>query len=463
MLCEFLKLAGVSALICFVSCSTQSDSLSSGAGIEVPADYAAVSGPSRSTAVDAWVKDLNAPGLGALVDEAVARNHDLKAAAARMRSARARAVMEGAQRWPQVAGTSNAGSSTSPMAMLRESRDTYDLGLNLRWEIDLWGRLRNLQRAAEDAYAATESDYYAARLSLAANTAKSWFNAVEAEQQLRLANETLVSFEQNLGIVESSFDRGIGDDGRDAALDVRLARANVATARARVADTGGNRDAAARSLEVLLGRYPAESIPVSNLLPTLKKSVPTGLPSDLLLRRPDILSQEQRLAASGQRLVASKKAFLPTLSLTGSGGLQTESLRRLLSAESLATSIAAGLAQPLFEGGRLKAGVDEAKANQEEALENFTQTALVAFREVETTLAAERYLESQEAALKVAAAESVEAEKLAEKQYERGLVEIVTVLEAQRRSFDARSSLIAVSNQRLQNRVDLYLALGGGF
>ena len=403
MLCEFFKLAGVSVLICLVSCSTQTGSLSSGADIGIPANYRAASGPSRSTAVDGWVKDLSAPGLGALVDEAVTRNHDLKAAAARMRSAKARAVMEGAQRWPEVSGTSNGGTSTAPGAMGRESRDSYDLGLNLRWEIDLWGRLRNLQRAAEDEFAATESDYYAARLSLAANTAKAWFNAVEAEQQLRLANETLVSFEKNLGIVERSFDRGIDDDGRDAALDVRLARANVATARARVANTGGNRDAAARSLEVLLGRYPSESIPVSNALPALKKPVPTGLPGDLLLRRPDVLSQERRLAATGQRLVTSKKAFLPSLSLTGSGGLQTESLRRLLSAESLATSIAAGLAQPVFEGGRLRAGVEEAKANQDEALENFTQTVLVAFGEVETTLAAERYLESQEAALKVAA------------------------------------------------------------
>lgn len=461
------------------SCTTNSKRADITADLAIPKEYTAGLGAVHSLDPNGWLSDLKAPGLEKLIREAVERNHDLKAAGAKMRAAKARAVLDGADRWPQVSGAIDPSASKRPGGSAsgtnatttggatmggRVSRESYELGLNLSWEIDLWGRLRNLQSAAEADYGASAADFYAAKLSLAGNTAKAWFNAVETEQQLRLTEETLVSFEQNLKIVEQTFDRGIEDAGNgDAALDVRLSRANVAAARARVAEAKRNRDASARSLEVLLGRYPSETISVSNNLPTLTRSVPTGLPSDLMLRRPDIIAQERRLAASGQRVSASRKAFLPAIRLTGSSGYQSESFRNVLSTESIATNIAAGLAQPVFEGGRLRAQLEESRANQEEALQMYAQTALEAFREVETTLAAEQYLDAQEAALKTAATESVEAEKLAEKQYERGLVDIITVLEAQRRSFDARSSRIALSNQRLQNRVDLYLALGGDF
>ncbi len=477
------------ACLCLFGASCTSDSVREEAAeaLDIPARFTASSPSlhSKSLSPDGWLKDFKAPGLSTLVKEAIAKNHDLKSAAARMKAAKARSVLEGANRWPQLGGSfdashtkrrstnnANSGTSTQTNSSAAESQSSgpnlsfedYDLGLNLSWEIDLWGRLRDTQRAAVLDYQAAAGDYYAARLSLAANTAKAWFNAIEAALQHQLAEETHESFKRNLEVVEAAFDRGIQDDaGGDNALDVRLARANVAGARARIAETRRSLDTAARTLEVLLGRYPAEQIPVSKSFPSLRRSVPVGLPSELLLRRPDILAAEYRLAAGGARVLASKKAFLPTIRITGSKVSRTEKFEDLLSWESIVSNIAGGVTQPIFEGGRLAAELGISKADREEALHLYAQTALNAFQEVESTLASERYLAERESALNLAAKESIEAEKIALKQYDRGLVDIITVLEAQRRSFDSRSTRIMVSNLRLQNRIDLYLALGGDF
>jgi multidrug efflux system outer membrane protein len=472
------------ALLCvclaFSACVTSESSPAGSAELDVPANWSAAANARVTTdPVAGWLQDLSAPGLEPLVREAIEHNRDLKAAAARLSAAKARAVVAGADRWPQLGGDlrgshskrernrnqsnlSNGEAAATDLSSL--SFEDYDLGLNLSWEIDLWGRLRNVQRAAIAEYQASRADFYAARLSLAANSAKGWFNAVEAARLNALANETLASFKSNLEVVVQAFERGINDDaGTDNALDIRLARANVATAEANVHATRRNLDAAKRSLEVLLGRYPAEQIAVANSFPNLPRGVPAGLPSELLLRRPDILASEWRLSASGERVSAARKAFLPSIRLTASEGSQTARFRDLLDADTIAKNIAANLAQPLFEGGRLLANSRIAGAEREENIETYAQIALTAFEEVETTLAAERYLAEQEAALEVAAAESVQAESLAETQYSRGLVDIITVLESQRRSFNSRSALISISNQRLQNRIDLYLSLGGDF
>ena len=256
---------------------------------------------------------------------------------------------------------------------------------------------------------------------------------------------------------------GVDDPGGDNALDLRLARANVAGARNQLALAGRNRDAAARALETLLGRYPQNAAKVARRLPSIRRRVPAGLPSDLLLRRPDLIAAELRLAARGLRLSSARKAFLPSFNLTARGGTSTPEFSKLFSADRLVASLASGISQPITEGRRLRGDVNLTAAERDEALHDYAQSTLEAFREVETTLAAERYLAAQEAALVEAAEESAAAEQLALDQYGRGLVDIITVLDSQRRSFDSKRSLIATRNERLQNRIDLYLALGGDF
>jgi outer membrane protein TolC len=191
--------------------------------------------------------------------------------------------------------------------------------------------------------------------------------------------------------------------------------------------------------------------------------VPAGLPAEILARRPDVRAAALRLEATDERLSSARKNRLPDIRLTASGGVSSIELRDLLDFDALVWSIAANLALPIFEGGRLDAERDLARAEVEEVLADYAQVVLVAFREVEVALTAERYLARQESALRVAARESEEADLLALERYRFGLVDIITWLEARRRAFNAKSTLIAVSNRRLQNRIALYLALGGDF
>jgi outer membrane protein TolC len=202
---------------------------------------------------------------------------------------------------------------------------------------------------------------------------------------------------------------------------------------------------------------------VGESLPALDTSVPAGVPSDLLLRRPDLVSAEQRVASADYRLAESKRALLPSISLTARYGRASAELEDILKDSFDVWSLAGNLVAPVFQGGRLRANVDRADARLSEALATYQGTALTAFREVEAALVGEELLKEQLAAVETSAEESVGAQELAEERYERGLVDIITVLESQRRAFTARSNMLSVKNQLLQNRIALYLALGGDF
>ena len=413
---------------------------------------------------DGWVADFKNDSLGSLITEALEHNYNLQAAAARVEAAHASFQSANAGWKPTLNLSQNDSRNKTvfnPFAGTLQSRyiNRFDLGVNLSWELDVWGRLRSQSRAALADLEAAETVYMSAYLSLAANTAGAWFNLVESELQVKLNEETLESFEANLQVVEESFRRGIPN----RALDVRLTRANVESARSNLALRKRQRDAAKRALETILGRYPAAEMEVNPVLPALENPVPTGLPSELLRRRPDILTAERQLAAATERLKASKRSLLPSIRLTSSAGTTSSELADLLDPERLAMSLAGSLSQPLYQGGRLRANIRLSDARVKEAMAQFSQTVLTAFQEVETLLAAENFLLEQESALRVSTTESIEAETLAKEQYERGLVDIITVLESERRAFNARSSLLNLSNLRLQNRLDLYLALGGHF
>ena len=288
--------------------------------------------------------------------------------------------------------------------------------------------------------------------------AGAWFAAVEARRQEALALETVTSFESNLTTVEERFRQGLSP-----ALDVRLTRANVASARATHSQRRRQADLAVRQLEVLLGRYPAGSLESDEWLVDLPVDVPAGLPADLLERRPDIRASAQRLVSADASLIESRRALLPAIRLTGSYGRASSELENLLEDPFDVWSLVGNITAPVFQGGRLRANVDRSEARREEALANFRDITLTAFREVESALAGESYLRDQLDAVRSSASESIGAQELAEERYERGLVDIITVLESQRRAFTSRSAVLSVQNQLLQNRIQLYLSLGGDF
>lgn len=412
--------------------------------------------------VTGWLADFDSPTLESLVEEAIGRNFDLAAAAARVSAARARADIQGAELWPQIDATFDVSRSRSVSSGANDSlattRNRFDVDGRVSWELDVWGRIRDTTRAALTDALAVEADFRAARLALAAEVARARFATIEAEQQLQLAVTVVRYFRQSLEVTDGRYRRGIAD-----ALDVRLARQNVASADSNLALRQRERDTAVRSFETLLGRYPAGDTDVPDVLPQIVKPVPAGLPSQLLERRPDLIAARGRLFASGDLLRAANKNRLPRFDLTVSGGATSEEFSDLLDYDAVFWSLIAGVLQPIFEGGRLQAERALAAADNREVWSLYAQIVLDALLEVESTLAAEAYLVAEEAALTRAAEEAREAAFLALDEYSKGLTDIVTLLESQRRAVNSESSRLRVARLRLDNRVNLYLALGGPF
>ncbi|MCF6312485.1 MAG: efflux transporter outer membrane subunit [Verrucomicrobiales bacterium] len=415
-------------------------------------------------AATAWIHDFHNSELTSLVSQAVDENYQLLAAAARVRAAGARVRISGADRYPQL----SLGQNSNRSQRLRGARfqkttaNQFLLSGDIAWETDLWGRLSDLQQASRDQLAASSADYQASRLSLAADVIKTTLDLIEFRMQTELSRQTLKSLETNLEILDGKLE--VGDVNDRTALEISLSRSDVARAKASIAQQQRDADGAQRRLETLLGNYPSGKITALRSFPKVTRSVPVGLPSELLLRRPDIVAAEHRIDAALKNVSASRKALLPSLRLTAGGGTSTtQAYQDILDPKALVWNIGYGLSQPLFEGGRLRANVQLSKAQRDELAAQYADTALTAFREVETALAAEAFFKQQEKHLKQASKEALLAEELSLTQYERGLVDIITVLESQRRAFTSRSTLLSIKNQRLQNRVDLYLALGGDF
>jgi len=304
--------------------------------------------------------------------------------------------------------------------------------------------------------------YEASRLSLAGNVVKTALSIVESREQIEISRRTLASLRTNLKILDSRLEAG--DLADQAALEISLSRADIARAERAILLSQRQLDGSRRTLETLLGRYPAGSVDSLSGLPRISREVPKGLPSELLLRRPDLLAAEADVDAALKELSASRKALLPSLSISASGGTaSTDEFGDIFDIEKLVWSIGQNLARPIYQGGRLRANIRLDEAERDALVNDYAETALTAFREVEAALSAERYLKSQVAALSAAVTESRRAEDLSLSEFEQGLVEIITLLESQRRAFEAESVLLTAKFELLSNRVDLYLALGGDF
>lgn len=435
--------------------------------VAIPSEWAA-KGTNGAVNADRWWESFGDAQLALVVDEALRANHDLRKAAARVEAARGQAKIAGADLLPS-AGFSfdsqrrqqNFVGLPIPGAqdrVLTSRSTTHTALLTASWELDLWGRIRSGRRAAIRELEASEREYRAAQLSLAAQTARAWMAAAEAKKQLELARATATSYGTTVRQVRQRYERGIRSP-----LDLRLALGSEASAQALVAQRENQYQAAARVVEILLGRYPAGNIKTAEALPEVPAAVPAGLPSELLERRADVVAAERRMEASRARVSEAKAALFPRISLTASGGRSSSEVADLLSSQFNIWTLAGNFAQPIFEGGKLRAGVKLAQAQSKQSVEEYASAVLRAFQEVETALAAEQHLERWERELAESVEQTAAATRLAEERYRNGLEEFVTLLESQRRALEAESQLLGVRRQRLENRIDLHLALGGGF
>lgn len=408
--------------------------------------------------VEPWLQDFSDEQLNALVAEALIGNFDLQRTASRVQSFQAQRKATNAGRWPSLSATLEASRSEQDIAGITVKSDDYSLQAVLGWELDIWQRLTNRTRAAMLDVESVEADLQAARLSLAANVARAWYDAVAAKRQVAFSEATEKSFANNLEVIETRYRNGIGD-----ALDVTLARANLESARSQTEARRIQSDNSVLLLETLLGRYPARELAIAEKIPDVTPVPGSGVPADLVERRPDLRSARLSMLAETERLKAANKNYLPTLNLTGSYASVSDDFGNVFDFDDLVWRIASQLTAPLFQAGRLEAERELAAATQNQAVLNYASTALVAFREVESALRAEQFLKTQQQALEKAVVESERAEVLAGERYASGLVDITTLLDAQRRAVEARRSLIDLRNQRLQNRINLHVALGGDF
>lgn len=402
-----------------------------------------------------WLATFNDTLLIDLVEQALANNRDLMAAAANVDKANALALQAGAQLKPQANLAFASSRSGSPSSSVSEISN-QSLSVQLNWEIDLWGRVRAGQRAAIASAEAAAADYRYARHSLAAATAKAYFVAIETGQQAVILNGVLSSLEETFRIVNVQYENGLA-----SAQDVALTTSDLATTREQLITLESSKREALRALEVLLGRYPQGDLAIKTMLPDTPPMPPVGLPSDVLERRPDIIASERRVAAAYNALSQAKAARLPQLSLTGNLGGSSTALSSITDPANVAWQLASNLLVPVFDGGVRQAQVDIATAEQQQALASYAQTALGAFSEVETNLDLANTLVQRESALSQAVNAAEKAHRIAELRHKEGEIALIDLLAMQQRVLSANSSRVSVQRLALEQRVNLFLALGG--
>lgn len=405
-----------------------------------------------------WIAAFNDPALTALVEEAMEGNLDLAQTAARVEQARQLARSAGAPLFPSLDVDVSGGEVTAADVVGGGTTESYGAGASVSWEADVWGRVRDGARAGAADYLASQADYDDVRLATAGAIATGWYDLAEARLLTQLAEDDVATQERSLRLTQRRFNSGVS-----GALDVRLARSSLASSQSALAQSRNFENSVARRLEVLLGRYPAAALEASDGLPTLPALSGVGAPGELLARRPDLRAAEARLEAAGLRARVARKALLPRLTLSGSYASGSSDFGDVFDPDFFATSIAAGLVQPIFRGGALRAESGRARAVAEERLAAYANLALAAFREAEDALDAESSLEIQEDALAIAAEEAVQAEALAERNYTSGVGTIFELLDAQRRRINAQRQLIFIRADRVTNRVRLHMAIGGAY
>ncbi|MEM7261496.1 MAG: efflux transporter outer membrane subunit [Planctomycetota bacterium] len=456
-----LRLFAVATVLLLSACATSAPRVTPELPFELPQAFDSTL--ERSDSDEPWYHEFEDDRLEALIAEAFIANPTLDAAWARLEQAQARATIAGADALPRAGFAAGAQRSRNqffaPGFGPQVNRvTTHSLSFDVSWEIDLWGRIRAGQSAAiTDAEQAAVA-YDGARLSLSGQIANAYFAATTRALILELARQDYGSVRDLASTIERRFKEGLRP-----ALDYRLALADLGNAESRRAEAFRDHEIALRQLETLLARYPEGRIAVGQDLPAPVRTVPSVLPTDLLWRRPDLVESERALAAAGARTREARRALLPRISLSGSGGTVSEDLADILDLDFSVWTIAANLSQPIFEGGRLRANVDLAASREEEQQARFVEVALRAFSEVERALATEGALARREEALANVVENTRTALEISEARYLQGVVSIVDLLQTRRSYYTARTQHLLARLERLTHRVDLHLALGGGF
>jgi multidrug efflux system outer membrane protein len=409
---------------------------------------------------DDWLKRFNDRVLDTIVAEAMANNLDLRQAADRVAIARQAIIVVGAQLLPQIGGQLGY-KHTHDFGHEDEVKHTFEHkygSLGMAWELDVWGRLRAQRAAAVAGYEATALDYAYARQSLAATVAMSWYLTTETRELLALAERAVRLYGELLDLAKIK-----RAAGKATELDVVDARAKLETAQSELEAVRNSYGEARRALEVLLGRYPAAEIETAAVYPPLPPPVGAGVPAALLGRRPDVVAAERLVLAAFRQSEAARLALLPDFSISLVGERLSDHLVRQLQLSPWLASAAIGMTIPLYEGGALRAQVQIATAEQARAVSNYGSVVLTAFQEVEDALASEQIMEKRLQYEQRALADRNTAVQLAIVQYQAGSRDLLWVEQLQTEQLAVEEHVIKLRNAQIANRIELHLALGGGF
>jgi multidrug efflux system outer membrane protein len=463
---DFFKACLALVLICSGCIKLGPDYKRPDTGIQIPTRFHnAPPDASPVRLLDRWWQVFQDPVLNRLVPEALKNNLDIKQAAARVQEVRAVLAQTHADRWPTL-GFQGEGKrqkyATIPGIPFYSGQKTtvYTASIPASFELDLWGKLARAEEAAVDDLLAAEESRRTVAQTVAAETVTLYLQIEAFERRIQIAENSIISFRRSLDFVENRYRRGL-----TSVLDVRQARRVLAQGESNLPSLRQELGIAQQKLAILLGRYPENSPPRTHESDYLKlpQEIPAGLPSELLLRRPDIRTSEASLKAANARVGVAVASRFPSISLTGNLGYSSNELTQLLDQNGQLWSIALGLTQPIFDAGKLKAGQRAAEARYRQAEADYAKTLLNAFSEVEGALLTREEKLKQRERLMVLVNEARATQKVAESRYIRGLENYLTVLDSQQSRYQAEDSLVLVDLSILSNRVTLYRALGGGW
>jgi len=399
--------------------------------------------------------------LRQLIQVALEQNYDVRIAAARILQAEALLGITRADQLPTVEAGASSGAQRTPASgpFPKFETSANQATASLFWELDFWGKYRRATEAARATLLANEWARQAVVSTLVADVAESYFRLRALDLELEISRRTLATRQESLQLIQDLADAGIGN-----LLDVRQAEQLVYTAGARIPELERQIEQEENFISILVGENPGPVVRGRMLTEQpLPVAVPVGLPSSLLERRPDILQAEQQLIASNAEIGVAKAAYFPQISLTGAAGFQSSALTSLFSGPAGLWNIAGGLTQPLFAGGRIRAGVEFTEARQQEALLVYQQTIQQAFREVSDALVAYRKNREQREQQEMLSQAAQNASELAEMRYRAGVTSYLEVLTNQTNFFSAELGLAQSRLAEIEALVQLYRALGGGW
>ena len=441
--------------------------------VETPSAYKEAQGWKQAEPRDEqprgdWWEAFNDRELNTLVTQVAITNQTIKAAEARVREARALTQQARAAFFPIVTANASAtrsgsgggtrSTSSGTTVTLGGVHNSYNVALDVNWEIDLWGRVRRTVEASEATAEASAADLESAKLSAQAQLAEDYFLLRVQDAQIRLLNDTVVAYERSLQLTRNQY--AVGVVGR---ADVAQAETQLKSTQAQAIDAAVQRAQLEHAIAILVGKPPAEFSLAAETVPTAFPVIPVEQPSELLERRPDIAAAERRAAAANAQIGVAESAFFPSLTLSATGGFQSSVLSQLFTLPSRYWSLGPALAQIIFDAGLRRAQTAQAIATYDENVANYRQTVLTGFQEVEDNLAALKILEQEASVQDEAVKAARESLAIVLNQYRAGTANYLAVVIIQAAALNNERTALSILGRRLTASVALIKALGGGW